>query len=42
MTTTTPARTTAVICAAVVINAYNRTPISARMVPGAHQPAPRI
>ncbi|MBU3866462.1 carboxymuconolactone decarboxylase family protein [Streptomyces sp. 4503] len=32
---------TAVIWAAVVINACNRTAISARMVPGAHQPAPR-
>ncbi|MEU1799892.1 carboxymuconolactone decarboxylase family protein [Streptomyces sp. NPDC019937] len=31
----------ALIWAAVVINAYNRTAISARMVPGAYQPAPR-
>src|ERR1044072_156396 len=31
----------ALIWAAVVINAYNRTAISARMVPGADPPAPR-
>jgi alkylhydroperoxidase family enzyme len=31
----------ALIWASVVINAYNRTAISARMVPGAYQPAPR-
>ncbi|MEU5926666.1 carboxymuconolactone decarboxylase family protein [Streptomyces antimycoticus] len=34
-------RVTAVSWATVVINAYNRTAISTRMVPGAHQPAPR-